>query len=245
MVVAPNLCGANGLNSRESIPLDEELAKQYPLAVVDNDCVTAVVAERLFGAGKGEKDVAYLTWSTGIGGGVYVDGHLLRGKNGNAGHIGHIFLAEKGPRCGCGNEGDFEALASGQAIARDYGGEVSTKEVFEAYRRGDAKAQEVVERAARNFAHGVVSLVSILDTKVVIVGGSVMSNNSDLLLPLVRTEFYNAFKPLTRGVDIKLPGLGNYLGDMAAVSGVIPEALVAEWIAQEPWKKSVRQINLG
>ncbi len=169
VIVAPNLCGVQGKNNWKGISLEEYLAQRYSRVIVDNDCIAAVVAERMFGAGKGEKDVAYITLSTGIGGGAYVDGHLLRRKNGNAVHIRHMFLAEQGPRCGCGNEGDFESLASGQSIARDYG--ASTKEVFEAYHRGEERARNVIQKAARNFARGLASLVSLLDTNVVIVGG--------------------------------------------------------------------------
>jgi len=126
VLVAPNLCGGlaneRGIipNDWTEIPLQRELSRIYNKIHIENDGISAVTAERMFGAGKGEDNVVYITWSTGIGSGAYVNGRLIRGKNGNAPHIGHIYLVDDGPRCGCGNFGDMEALASGVAISRDY-----------------------------------------------------------------------------------------------------------------------------
>ena len=126
VLVAPNLCGGlakeRGIipNNWTEIPLQRELSRIYKKIHIENDGISAVTAERMFGAGRGEDNVVYITWSTGIGSGAYVDGRPIKGKNGNAPHIGHIYLVDNGPRCGCGNFGDMEALASGVAIARDY-----------------------------------------------------------------------------------------------------------------------------
>ena len=244
VVVAPNLAGGlagerqNGPpNDWMEIPLEEELGKIYRGLRVGNDCVTAVVAERLFGAGRGEDNLVYVTWSTGIGAGAYVDGRLIKGKNGNAPHLGHIYVAEEGPQCGCGNFGDLESLSSGTAMARDYGGGLSAREVFERCRGGDRRARSVIERAARNFARGLASINAILDTRVFVLGGSIM-NDHDILLPLVREEFHKSFPALSRGVEIRRSALDRYLGDIAALSLVMPEEWVAEWQRSEPWKRA-------
>jgi len=135
VLVAPNLCGGlaneRGIipNDWTEIPLQRELSWIYNKIHIENDGISAVTAERMFGAGKGEDNVVYITWSTGIGSGAYVDGRLIKGKNGNAPHIGHIYLVDDGPKCGCGNFGDMEALASGVAIARDYGSRVTSGDV--------------------------------------------------------------------------------------------------------------------
>ncbi|MCD4841188.1 MAG: ROK family protein [Methanosarcinales archaeon] len=135
VLVAPNLCGGLAKerevipNNWTEIPLQKELSRIYKKIHIENDGISAVTAERMFGAGRGEDNVVYITWSTGIGSGAYVDGRLIRGKNGNAPHIGHIYLVDDGPRCGCGNFGDMEALASGVAIARDYGSRVTAGDV--------------------------------------------------------------------------------------------------------------------
>ncbi len=149
-----------------------------------------------FGAGKFHDNLVYVTWSTGIGAGAYVDGRLIRGKNGNAPHFGHIYMLEDGPQCGCGNYGDLEAIASGTAIARDYGVN-SAKVVFDNYRTGDEKAIQIVHRAAKNFARGLASLNALFDTEYIVLGGSVM-NDSDILLPLIREEFYKSFPVLSK-----------------------------------------------
>lgn len=250
VIVSPNLCGGlakeRGIlpNDWTEIPLEEELSKTFRNLRIGNDCVTAVVAERLFGAGRGEDNLVYVTWSTGIGTGAYVTGIdaetgknkviLLSGKNRNAPHGGHIYIAENGPLCGCGNYGDLESLTSGPAISREYGAE--TKEVFSAYSQGDHKSIEVVERAARNFARGLASINILLDTKVIVIGGSVFMNNQEILLPLIKEEFYRSFPTLSKGVEIKPSELDKYLGDIAALSLIMPDDWVEEWQRKKPWK---------
>jgi glucokinase len=101
------------------VPLRDLLREQYQKPVfVENDANAAALGEYLFGAGQGSKDMVYLTVSTGIGGGVIVDGSILEGVNGSAAELGHITIDWQGERCSCGNIGCLEALASGTAIAR-------------------------------------------------------------------------------------------------------------------------------
>ncbi|MCK4938421.1 MAG: ROK family protein [Methanosarcinales archaeon] len=241
-LVAPNLCG--GLvkdrkiipNNWIRIPLESVLSRQWGTLKIENDAVAAVVAERLFGAGRGEDDLVYVTWSTGIGGGAYIDGRLIHGKNGNAPHIGHIYLAGGGPQCGCGNFGDMESLVSGVAIARDYGERGTAENVFKAYHSGDWKAKEIISKAIRNFARGLASINAILDTGVIVVGGSVFMNNIDILLPGVKDEFYRSFPVLSEGVDIRPSALGTYLGDMAALSLVMPDEWIRKWQENALWE---------
>lgn len=258
VIVSPNLCGGlakqRGIlpNDWTEIPLEEGLSKIYRNLKIGNDCVTAVVAERLFGAGRGEDNLVYATWSTGIGTGAYVTGFdaetgqnkviLLSGKNRNAPHGGHIYIAEDGPLCGCGNYGHLESLTSGLAISRDYG--APTKDVFQAYSHGDQKAKKVIERAARNFARGLASINILLDTKVIVIGGSVFMNNQEILLPLVKDEFYRSFPTLSKEVEIRPSELEQYLGDIAALSLVMPHDWIEEWQQKKPWKSAPEPIML-
>ena len=249
VVVTPNLCGGlsrsgeTAPNYWTEIPLEEVLSKEYKNLMIENDCVSAVVAERLFGAGREENNLVYVTWSTGVGGGAYVDGVLIRGKNGNALHLGHVYVAEDGHECGCGNYGDLESLTSGIAIARDYGVKRDEAEkVFSAYRNKDDKAVKVVKRAARNFSRGLASVNSLLDTKVFVIGGGVFLKNKDILLPLIREEFYKSFPALSRGVDIREAELDFYLGDLAALSLVMPNEWVDEWAFRRPWESVPEKI---
>lgn len=102
-----------------AVPLRALLQEQYHLPVfVENDANTAALGEYRFGAGQGTRTMVYLTVSTGIGGGVIVDGQLLEGADGSAAELGHMTIDWRGARCACGNLGCLEALASGTAIAR-------------------------------------------------------------------------------------------------------------------------------
>ncbi|HIH38638.1 ROK family protein [Candidatus Woesearchaeota archaeon] len=260
VVISPNLCDGlvlgkeNAQNDWTEIPLEEYVSKRFRVEM-GNDCVTAVVAEHMFGAGKGCDNLVYVTWSTGIGGGAYVDGHLLGGKNGNAPHLGHMYIAEDGPVCGCGNYGDLEALTSGTAIAREYrreqefhnqgdGRDYSETCAEDAFREYDTNcmARSIINRAARNFARGLASINALLDTRRFIIGGSVFMKNRALLLPLVIEEFYQSFPALSGGVEIVPSALDQYLGDIAALSLVIPEDWVQDWEAREPWKLASESI---
>ena len=271
VLVAPNLCGGlakeRGIipNDWTEIPLQRELSRIYKKIHIENDGISAVIAERMFGAGRGEDNVVYITWSTGIGSGAYVDGRPIKGKNGNAPHIGHIYLVDNGPRCGCGNFGDMEALASGVAIARDYKsrvtagdttakdvtaegvtvGSITAEDVFNLFRKGDPKAESVITNAARYFARGLVSINAILDTRVFIIGGSVFMNNRHILLPMVEKEFCKSFQALSKDVEFRPCALDSYLGDLAALCLVMPDDWVRQWQDKRPWEFAPKPIVLG
>jgi glucokinase len=243
-LAAPNICGGSGEkregidNDWTEVPLERELRGRYSSLCIANDCISAAVAERSFGAGRGEDNLLYVTWSTGIGGGAFVDGHLLTGKNGNALHLGHIVMnyhQEHEPRCGCGGRAHLEALVSGPAIAREYGEE--PPEVFRCLRKGEQKATALIHQVAAIMAKGLFNAVALLDSRLVIVGGSV-SRNWELLEPLVTEEFYEEFPALTREVVFKRSELDQYLGDMAGLSLVMPDSWIADWQQRQPWRQA-------
>jgi predicted NBD/HSP70 family sugar kinase len=173
-----------------------------------------------------------------------VDGHLLTGKNDNALHLGHIVMnyhEGEEPRCGCGGYAHLEALVSGPAIARDSGWQPS--EVFRRFRDGDPSAAALIRRVARIMATGLYNAVALLDSRLIIVGGSV-SKNWDLLVPLLNEEFYGWFPALTRKVVFKRSELDQYLGDMAGLSLVMPESWIADWQKRKPWQQAPDTIVL-
>ncbi len=185
--------------------------KDYPLrdaiqerlgvpTLLGNDANAAALAEQRFGAGRGEANLIYVTVSTGIGGGVIVDGRLLLGAHGLAGEIGHIKLEPNGPPCGCGDHGCLEALAAGPAIARQAQQRIAAGEssgilalvrgdaaaitaqvVNQAAQAGDALAADVFRRAGAYLGLGLVTLLHLFDPGIVVVGGSV-SKAGELLL---------------------------------------------------------------
>lgn len=143
-------------------PLRERLAATTGLPVhVDNDAKALALGEGWVGAAAGERNYVGMVVSTGIGGGLVVDGRLLDGASGNAGHIGHVIVEPEGRRCACGARGCLEAEASGTAIAAICG-------------RPAAEAPpEVVTRAGRLVGRAVASVVQLCDVRLVVVSGSV------------------------------------------------------------------------
>ena len=103
----------------ENVPVREIFRQQFHVPIfVENDANAAALGEYMFGAGRGSRDMVYLTISTGIGGGVIADGKLLEGASGTAAELGHMSIDWRGERCNCGNIGCLERIASGTAIAR-------------------------------------------------------------------------------------------------------------------------------
>ena len=236
-LVTPNICGgmagpARGLpNNWPSAPLEAPvraaLQARLPagarlLVRVENDGVSALEAERLWGALKGLDHCAYVTWSTGVGAGLCVDGQVLRGKDGNAGHIGHIFvtddLNDDGERalCGCGNLGDVEALAAGDAMQRRWG--LDTPTLMHNARSGDAAALAKVDQACRVMGRALYNLVVLMDLQCISLGGSVFLHNQDLLLPRLRAHIDGKLPALTKDFTLVPAGLGAQVGDYAALA---------------------------
>lgn len=223
-IAAPNICGglagpARGLpNDWLLASLEAPLRARFARVRVENDCVGALEAERRWGALQGLDHCAYVTWSTGVGAAVCVDGRVLRGKNGNAGHAGHMFVSDDDDTalCGCGNHGDVEALVAGNAIARRFGLEASA--LFEAARTGDAAAGRTVDALCRTLGRMLYDLTVTLDLQAISLGGSVFWNNRELLLPRLSAQLAGRLPALTDGVRLLPAGLGDRVGDLAALA---------------------------
>ena len=229
-LAAPNICGgiagkARGLpNDWPTAYLEAPLRAAFAHVRVENDGVGALEAERRWGALQGMDHCAYVTWSTGIGMGVCVDGHILRGKNGNAGHAGHSFVSDNlDALCGCGNVGDVEGLIAGNAIARRFGpqGFGDAAALLDAARGGHTEALTLVEELCRVMGRAIYNMVVTLDLQRVSMGGSVFWHHRDFLLPKVAAHVHGKLAALTDGVDIVPAGLGNAVGDYAALALVM------------------------
>lgn len=239
-LVTPNICGGLTFaspdlpNDWRRIPLEAVLRQHFSHLVVCNDAQAALVGERTFGAVQDEPDCIYVTWSTGVGFGLCVDGRILRGKHGNAGHAGHMLMSEVAEaQCGCGNIGDLEALISGRNLARRLGR--STADVFNAARAGNASAYEVAINAAQWLGRGLYNVVATLDLRQIVIGGSVWEHHGDWLAPIVQQEIHSHLPALTEGVQLKRAGLGNLVADIGALSLVLPASWKEDWRARQPW----------
>lgn len=225
-VAAPNICGgiagpARGLpNDWDTALLEAPLRQRFAQVRVENDCVAALEAERRWGALQGFDHCAYVTWSTGIGVGLCVDGRVLRGKNGNAGHAGHMFVSDNDDAlCGCGNIGDVEALVAGNAIARRFGADAAS--LLQRARQGDERAAAMVDELCRVMGRALYNLVATLDLQRISLGGSVFLNNSAYLLPRLQAQVTGRFPALTAGCELVVAGLADRVGDYAALALVV------------------------
>ena len=176
-------------------PLAREIAKRYGLRTrIANDANVAALAEAVWGAGEGHRNVFYVTLGTGIGTGMVTDGRIYEGRTGAAGEGGHVTIDFRGPLCGCGKRGCIEAFASGTAIAKRArqrlaesdakgsqmlalaGGEieaVTAEIVSKAAARGDGLAREVLTEAAERLAIWLGNIIELLEPDVIVIGGGV------------------------------------------------------------------------
>jgi glucokinase len=218
VIVSPNLAWRN-------FPLRDEVSKRVNLpAALDNDANCATLGEWWCGAAKGGRNVVGITIGTGIGGGLIFDGKLYHGSSDGAGEIGHTTIDPTGRRCKCGNYGCLEAYASGPAIAErareelEVDGDsillemvegdasrITAQIVFEASKRGDVVATQVVRDTAHFLGVGVSNLINVLNPDIVVIAGGV-TQAGDLLFDPLRAEIKRrAFKSLVDACRV-VPG---------------------------------------
>ena len=224
VVEAPNLPGwAN-------VPIAARLGELLGCpTMLENDANATAWGEFTAGAGKGSRHMIYMTISTGIGGGLVLDGRLYRGANGGAGEIGHVPLVADGPRCGCGAHGCLEALASGTAIARrarELMAEgrapvlarlvatsgVTAELVHEAAQQGDGGARAAIEEAGRHLGSGLVTFVNLFNPDLIVIGGGAAKIGAMLLDPALEEMHASAMRLAREHVRIVPAALGDRAG---------------------------------
>jgi glucokinase len=221
------------------VPLRDLLAERIGLpVVVDNDATAALVAEWRYGAGRGSSCVLILTIGTGVGGGMVVDGRLVRGFSGAAGELGHVVIDENGPPCpgNCPNRGCLEAFVSGPALAREgkaraerapesglgvalvAGREITGPLVTELAHDGDEEARAAVARLGRHLGVGITSLVNVFNPEVVVVGGGLVAAGELLLGPARAVVAERALVPARDQVRIVPARFGDESGMLGAAA---------------------------
>jgi glucokinase len=230
VISAPNL------HEIEDIRLDEEIGRRTGLMVtVENDANAAAWGEFRFGAGRGLQHMVSITLGTGVGGGIITHGMLLRGAQGAGGELGHVTIDPTGPRCGCGNYGCLEALASGTAIqrrAREVANERSTsalgrlaierqvlgEDVTRLAQEEDDASISVLEETGRWLGIGLAGFVNTFNPEVIAVGGGA-SQAGELILESARKEVQlRASSPSRDLVEIKEATLGPESGVLGAAA---------------------------
>ncbi len=218
-------------------PIVDYIRNRFGLiAKLENDANACAVAEWKFGAGKGAKNMVFLTFGTGLGAGLILDGKLYSGTNGNAGEVGHIRLANHGP-IGYGKKGAFEGFCSGGGIARlakdmgrklpavpqfvqDAGGWefLTTKAISKAAFAGDPFAKKVFAKSGKMLGKGLSIIIDFFNPERIVLGGVFMRAH-ELLTPAMKKEINKeALLASAQVCEIVPAALSENVGDIAALS---------------------------
>ena len=229
MIFAPNL-------KWENVPLKKALEKQLDLPVfAENDCNACALGVYETELDPKPRSMVGIFLGTGIGGGIVLDGKPYSGFNRTAGEIGHMVLEVNGPKCGCGNKGCFEALASRTALFRriqtavkdgqktvltDMLGpeltDMRSGDIRKALRRGDKFIEQIVEEAAEYTGIAVANVINFLNPEVIVLGGGVMDQLADEMMPIiVKLAKEHALPGTAKGIEI----IASKLGDDAGITG--------------------------
>lgn len=222
----------------KNFELVKVIRERYDLPTyLDNDANAATLGEFMFGAGKGTETMVYMTVSTGVGAGAIINGKLFRGSTGNALEIGHTTICKDGPRCGCGNVGCAEAVASGTAIGKKAKEAVTTnaettlksydnvtsKEVFIEAAKGDLVAKDILKTALSYLGMTVANTITTFDPEKVVIGGGVI-NGGDIVLETINEEVSKrCMKSFVKSCSIEKAKLGGKVGVLGAAALAIIE----------------------
>lgn len=253
VVATPNLAGWR------DVPLADEVQAALDLpAYLERDTNVAVMAEWRYGAARGARTVIYVTVSTGIGGGIVIDGRPLIGLDGTAGEVGHLTVELDGPLCGDGSPGHAEAIGSGTAIAREgaalfaRGGseilarlassadEVDAAMVAEAADAGDEACAAILQRAWTAVGATCSGLVNLLNPEVIVLGGSIAVHRPELI-DVVRSEIDRRSFPVpARRVRVSMAEYGadvSLIGSLPIVNERIHDPAYARGRSTTPSMK--------
>lgn len=223
----------------DNIPIVKLLGDRFGIRTgIHNDANACALAEWKFGAGVGARNMVFLTFGTGLGAGLILDGKLYAGTNDNAGELGHIRLSDFGP-VGYGKCGSFEGFASGGGIAQLARFKVSEKHqmgervawcapgqldaitaqsVAEAAAGGDELALEIYRISATYLGRGLAIVIDLINPEVIVIGG-IYTRNREMMEPFVLREIEReALSHARRVCSIRPAALGEQIGDYAALS---------------------------
>lgn len=221
----------------KDVPLVELMSERLGMPVwLENDANAAALGENRYGAGKGTKNMLYITVSTGVGGGIIINGDLYRGTRGAAGEMGHVIIDVNGPRCGCGGRGCLESLASGTAIARrgrelaESGeapglaeiagreGRLSAEMIAGAAKAGDEASRKLFKDTGMYLGVALAGYVNIFNPEAILIGGGV-ARSADLFMPQARRVMEGrAMRAPLEDVRLGLAELGDRIGSLGMIA---------------------------
>jgi glucokinase-like ROK family protein len=251
MVMAPPI-----MPGWDRFPIRATLEKLWELPItLHNDANLGAVGEWVYGAGRGEKNLAFIKVGSGIGAGLIINRQIFGGTTGSAGEIGHLTIDENGPLCTCGNRGCLEAFAGGHAIElqaqklvesgkrtllpASNSKRISVRDVAEAARRGDLAAQEILHRAGTFIGIAVAGLINLVNPSVVIIGGGVAEVGDLLTAPIRKVVRERSLRAAEHAVKITTAMLGRrstLIGAMVQATNIA----IHNTIERKPaWNKAV------
>ncbi len=228
--LSPQIAGWQGME------IGQILKERLNLPVlVDNDVNAMALGEARFGAGIGYRSVVCAAVGTGVGGGIILEGRLWRGFSHTAGEIGHTAINFEGPSCRCGQKGCVEVYCSSQAIIARMGARLkrgmtstfeevldgnldnlSIKKIFQAAKKGDPAAREVIEESADYLAIGLANAVNLLNPDIVVVGGGVAEGGGGFVEAVAAGIRKRALESATKDLRVTRATLGNDAGFIGA-----------------------------
>ena len=223
-------------------PIRKTLQEQWKTSVtLNNDAELGALGEWAYGAGRGERNLAFIKVGSGIGAGLMINRQIYGGTTGSAGEIGHLTVDENGPLCACGNHGCLEAFAGGHAIASQARKLVASgkrtllsekdintlnaQDVAEAARRGDLPAQEIVKRSGTYIGIAIAGLINLFNPSTVIIGGGVSQVGDLLTTPIRQAVRERSLRASEHGVKITTAMLGRRSSLIGALVQAINVAL--------------------
>ncbi len=210
LVNPPNLLGWR------NVPLAALLAERLGCPVdLENDANLAAWGEYRRGAGQGCRTMVYVTWSTGVGGGLILDGRLFSGSHGAAGEVGHMIVDPEGPLDRCGQRGCVEAFCGGAALAREMG--EPAVEIFEQAARGSERAVAIVRRAATMMGYALINLTNLFDPDLIVMGGGITRSWAQVAPVLQAVLRSSPFIQPRRRPRLRRARLGDRAGQVGAL----------------------------
>ncbi|HSB01281.1 MAG TPA: ROK family protein [Anaerolineales bacterium] len=239
MVMAPPI-----MPGWDRFPIRAALEQKWGTAVtLNNDAELGALGEWAYGAGRGEKNLAFIKVGSGIGAGLIINQQIYGGTTGSAGEIGHLTIDEHGPLCACGNHGCLEAFAGGHAIASQGKklvasgkrtllseknlDDITARDVVEAARRGDLAAQEIIKRSGTFIGIAIAGLINLINPSTVIIGGGVAQVGDLLTAPIRQAARERSLRASEHRVRITTAMLGRRSSLMGALVQAIHVAIHA------------------
>jgi predicted NBD/HSP70 family sugar kinase len=210
----------------ENLPLKQLIEKKCSLpAAVDDNARVEALGEYSFGIARNLSNIVYLSIGSGVGAGVFTEGRLYRGTNNAAGEIGHIQMAQGGPRCGCGNRGCLEAFVSENSIltfARENSGIDGTLTLDQVFTMESTK--ELVQQAARYLARAVSLVGNCFDPEMIVLGGSTIQKGGKYFFELIKEQTVGTVS------RIEMSTLGEDSGVIGAAALAYQEIFMNHWL---------------